>query len=421
MISANSATTGPDFQGLNDGAPFDLNNPAGTSPPLLNTTENRHRARIRARLGITANITDNFTAGFRLATGNTTNPVTTNQNLGTTLNKNNFLLDRAYIEYRPVEQATLWLGRFASPWLSNELVWDEDLNFDGVAAQTRAAFNRSLTLVSTVGAFPIETTLFNAPDNTSIKQDSRNKWLYGAQGVLGWRPTSQFELQYGVAYYRFDAIQGALSTPCVALSSADPCSSDLSRPGFLQQGNTLYALRDLVPVTANPPVFQYYGLATPFRLYNLTVRMDAALFSPWHIIADGEYVINTAFDSGRIAAKNPVNNLGPSPDGGITPGTFDGGNVAWQGRLTLGYPKLVNRWDWNVSAAYRYVESDSLVDAFTDSDFHLGGTNAKGYVIGAGIGLARNVNLYARWLSASEITGAPYSVDVVLVDLNAQF
>ena len=285
----------------------------------------------------------------------------------------------------------------------------------------RLSFNRSLTLTTTAGAFPIETTLFNSPENSSVKQDSRNKWLYGAQASVEWRPTRDFELQYGAAYYRFDAIQGELSTPCVALSSADPCSSDMSRPGFLQQGNTLFALRDLVPVTTNPPVFQYYGLATPFRLYNLTARMDAALFNPWHIILDGEYVINTAFDRNRIVAKNPVNNLGPSPDGGVTPGKFDGGNVGWLARLTFGHPSLVNRWDWNVSAGYRYLESDAVVDAFTDSDFHLGGTNAKGYMVGAGIGLARNVNLYARWLSASEITGAPYSVDVVLVDFNAQF
>jgi len=53
--------------------------------------------------------------------------------------------------------------------------------------------------------------------------------------------------------------------------------------------------------------------------------------------------------------------------------------------------------------------------------FHLGGTNAKGYVVGGGLGIAHNVNLFARWLSTTEISGSPYSNDVVLVDLNAQF
>ena len=65
--------------------------------------------------------------------------------------------------------------------------------------------------------------------------------------------------------------------------------------------------------------------------------------------------------------------------------------------------------------------SDAVVDAFNDSDFRLGGTNAKGYVVGGGVGVAHNVNLVARWLSATEVTGPPYSFDIVMVDLNAQF
>ena len=56
-----------------------------------------------------------------------------------------------------------------------------------------------------------------------------------------------------------------------------------------------------------------------------------------------------------------------------------------------------------------------------DSDLHEGGTNAKGYVVGASLGIAHNVDLTAKWLSASEVTSLPYTVDVVQVDLNARF
>jgi hypothetical protein len=60
-------------------------------------------------------------------------------------------------------------------------------------------------------------------------------------------------------------------------------------------------------------------------------------------------------------------------------------------------------------------------DAFTDSDFHLGGTNARGFIVGGSLGLARNTWLGLRWLSANEVTGAPYSVDVVQLDLSTEF
>ena len=138
LFDSRNSSAFPNFAALNAGAPFDLNNAASTPPPILNTTQNRDRMRIRARLGLDIDVADGLTAGLRLATGNTTNPVTTNQTLGTTLNKQNFLLDRAYLDYHPADWLQVWVGRFASPWLSSELVWDDDINFDGVAARLRA-------------------------------------------------------------------------------------------------------------------------------------------------------------------------------------------------------------------------------------------------------------------------------------------
>jgi hypothetical protein len=223
-----------------------------------------------------------------------------------------------------------------------------------------------------------------------------------------------------VAYYHFDKIEGKLSSPCTVFSAADPCDTDDSRPGFMQQGNTLFAIRDLVSVAANPPLFQYYGLASEFHELNANARFDFAHFDPIHVVVDADYTRNAAFSWSKISALNPVNNRGASPAaGGVGP--FDGGGTAYQGRLLFGYPAVHEWGDWNLGIAYRYLESDSVVDAFTDSDFHLGGTNAKGYIFGGQFGIGHNVNLQARWLSATEVSGPPYSVDVVLVDFNAQF
>ena len=410
----------PNFAALDAGAPFDLNNSAGTPPPLLDTTLDRQRMRIRARLGFNVAISDEFNAGIRLATGNTTNPVTTNQTLGTTLNKYNFLLDRAFVTYQPAPWAKLWGGRFENPFMSTDLVWDEDIAFDGVAAQVARDVFSHFTLFSAGGAFPIENTVFNFPDNSSIKQNSRDKWLYAGQLGVGWQPTSAYEFKAGVAYYHFNSLEGKLSSACTVFSAADPCDTDNSRPGFLQQGNTLFAIRDLVSVAPSPPLFQYYGLATPFHELDVTARFDYGGFNPVHVIVDADYERNLAFNETKVAATNPVDNRGASPpSGGVGP--FEGGGTAYQGRLTLGYPTVRERGDWNLGVAYRYLESDSVVDAFTDSDFHLGGSNAKGYTFSGTFGIGHNVNLMARWLSATEVSGPPYSVDVVLVDLNAQF
>ena len=90
-------------------------------------------------------------------------------------------------------------------------------------------------------------------------------------------------------------------------------------------------------------------------------------------------------------------------------------------RLTVGSPEMKARWDWNASLAYKYVESDAVVDGLTDSDFGLGGTNLKGFILGGNLQLAKNVKAGMRWMSADSIAGAPFSEDTFLVDLIARF
>jgi hypothetical protein len=70
---------------------------------------------------------------------------------------------------------------------------------------------------------------------------------------------------------------------------------------------------------------------------------------------------------------------------------------------------------------YRSLEGDAVMDAFNDPDFHVGGTNAKGYTIGAKYGLGPGVWVRLRWMSADEIDGPPLSIDVLQLDLNAKF
>lgn len=410
----------PNFLALNAGQPFDLNNAAGTPPPLLNTTEGRQRSRLRFRLGVNAELFEGLTAGLRLATGDLVTVTSENQTLGSTFNKYNILLDNAFLNYRPNSSLAFWVGRFNNPWFSTDLVWWPDLDFDGVMAQFNHQLFRGVSVFSTAGAFPIQNTVFNFPDNSSDKQNSRDKWLYGAQAGLDWQPSRNYDVKLGAAYYYFDRVEGQLSSACTVFSAADPCNTDISRPGYQQGGNTLFAIRDLVSVATNPPAFQYYGLSTSFRELNITGRVDIANFAPIHVVLDGDYVTNLAFNAAKVAATNPVNNRGPSPNG-TTVGPYQGGNMGFQARLTFGYPAVSERWQWNLFGAYKRVESDAVVDAFNDPDFHLGGTNAKGYIFGGTVGLGHNLNLLARWLSSSEVTGSPYSVDVVQVDLNAKF
>ena len=73
--------------------------------------------------------------------------------------------------------------------------------------------------------------------------------------------------------------------------------------------------------------------------------------------------------------------------------------------------------------------SDAVLDAFTDSDLGLGGTNLMGYTLGLLYGLDRGTTFGVRYLSARTLdspTVRPaakdkYAIDVLQVDLNVRF
>ena len=142
---------------------------------VSNSTENSNRARIRARLGLLANITHGVSAGFRLTTGNTSDPVSTNQTLGNYGNKYSLVFDRAYLKLDPWESVTASAGRIPNPFYSTDLVWDEDFNFEGVAASWRTSESsiRSFRPFLTLGAFALQQLEQN---DTLLAKD---KWFWG--------------------------------------------------------------------------------------------------------------------------------------------------------------------------------------------------------------------------------------------------
>jgi hypothetical protein len=165
--------------------------------------------------------------------------------------------------------------------------------------------------------------------------------------------------------------------------------------------------------------FQYFGLASAFREVDVSGRVDFGYFHPINIVLDGEFVDNTAFNKSAVGAV-AVNNIGGSLSS-TTPGSYAGGNIGWMTRLTVGHEELKQFGDWNVNVGYKYLESDAVVDAFADADFGLGGTNLKGYLLGANFALTPSVWTSLRWLSADSIAGPTYDVDVLMLDLNAKY
>ncbi|MGH6612752.1 putative porin [Sphingomonas sp.] len=408
------------FQAINAGAGYNINDLSSqVSAPYLNTTKNRTRANIRARLGLRARIDSWITGEIRVATGGDNSPISTNQTLGGNgqFGKYAIWLDRANIRLQPVKGATLDLGRFANPFWTSELLFDEDLNFDGVALSGRAALNGQLTVFGTLGAFPIFNTDFNFGSNDVGAFSSKDKYLAAAQAGVEFAASDHVKLAVAASYYEFKNVQGEVSSPCPF--DQDACDTDASRPQFVRTGNSLFPIRNIdfagAPNPATAPEVQYFGLASKYRILNAHAALDLGFFAPVGIRLEADFVKNLGFDRKLVAAR-AVNNLGPG-----NPGVWAGGDTGWFGNLIIGKSQLTESGDWHASIGYRRIESDAVLDAFTDSDFHLGGTNAKGFILGGSYAIAKDTALSARWLSSDAITGIPYSNDVIQLDLTTRF
>ncbi|MEQ1740045.1 MAG: putative porin [Methyloglobulus sp.] len=397
-----------------------INNAGGVTAAgldgFLNTTDDRHRFRQRLRLGIDAKVTDNLKAGIRLATSNIPDPVSTNQSLGNMGGHYDFNVDRAYLKYDAVnDEGFKWLtlsgGRIANPWYvgggeftgGSELVWDTDLSFEGFAATARHSLGSSGSLLdkhdasrevyATIGGFPLQET----------ELSSHGKWLVGGQVGVDWGFNNQDALRAGIAYFDYINLEAQPNKNNPPVCNTNLSDNRFSVPQFMQFGNSVAVICN---DNANdlPGLF---GLASDYNIINANISYDYARFAPHHIIFAADYAKNIGFD------ESAVQNLAGR--------VIEDKTNAWQVRIDFGWPKVERASQWNVFALYKYVERDAVLDAFSDSDFHLGGTNAKGWVIGGNYGLMKNVWFTGRWLSTDVITGPKFGNDVLQLDLNAKF
>jgi hypothetical protein len=375
---------------------------AKTTYPFLNTTEDRYRLRLRARLGVEADLTPTLRAFVRLASGSLTDPGSESQTFGTYMQRYTIGIDQAFVVWdsSPADQlafTTAQLGRMSNPWFTpTELVFARDLSFEGLTGTFRLGWgegdaDRSHVYL-TLGGFPVTEVPY-----TSQLNDNQGKWLAAAQlGTnLRWADGAD-HLRLGAAYFDFLHVTGQQNAP-------DSTLLNYTAPAFIRYGNSVFNISN----STTDNTVDLFGLAAKFRLVDVAANYDHN-FGLYSLGLTGEAVRNIGYNRSEVEALT----------GQIMPSKEDTGYV---GELSFGHP-IVDRFGfWRVAVGYRYVKRDAVIDAFTDADFHEGGTNAAGYYFWTSFGVARNAWVRLRYLSANEIDGPRYGLDIIQLDLNARF
>ncbi len=372
-----------------------------------NVSEDRQRLRARLRVGLEAELGGGFNLGMRLASGPLRSPTSTNQTLGVSSTRYNVGIDQAYIRWSGVNRGAsqslaVSAGRFANPWLSTGLVWDNDVMFEGVAASYRMALQRdqlnSRFAYATFGAFPIEEV--EAEDD---------KWLLAAQAGLEWRFESGSRLKTGLAYYDFRNIRGQQNEFGSALN-------DYTAPRFLVRGNTLVDIRNDNDTSTN-----LFALAADYQLASVTAQFDWQVSPAYRATLTADYVKNIGYDADEIRARGGSLLVSAQLNADGSPADPVERNEGYQFELGFGSTSMQRDGAWRAFVGYRYLQRDAVLDAYTDSNFRLGGTDAKGFFLGGEYSFSPRVGLMGRYLSGDSIDGLPYGVDVWQLDLNSRF
>jgi hypothetical protein len=161
--------------------------------------QNRHR--IRARLGLEAQVDDEWGIGFRIASGSA-DPVSTNQTLEDSFSSKELWLDLAYFRWHPklIKGSNILGGKIKNPFYKvgdNQLIWDSDLNPEGIAGQYKVPFGTQTELQINGGGFWV--------DESAAGVDTL---LWGIQGYLKYMIGNPDYVLGGVGYYDYSGIKG---------------------------------------------------------------------------------------------------------------------------------------------------------------------------------------------------------------------
>jgi hypothetical protein len=363
---------------------------------VTNTSEDRTRLRLRARFGVSSQIADDWTGALRLSTGTLVGPVSTSSTAGDPSDRYGIKLDRAFLRWAPAPWASVTAGRGPNPFFSSEAQFAPDLGFDGVSTTLGAEFAPGWRAFGTAGWFALRENSLGA-----------DRSLLGTQLGASWRPAgSRFSGRLAFARYDYRNAEGTsdttnFGTPLYALTEYER--------GYRQKGNTLFRINNAPQDTSS----SRFGLASKFEVDAITASFDFTHFDPVTINYTFEYLRNRGWNEADIADRTG----GSIPK--LTRGLYH--------RIGIGQSVIRKRHDWQFWLSWRDVGADATLDALTDPEFMLGGTNVRGYSIGFNYGLEPRLVGGLRWYSGRQAAsapyaaGLPYALDVLQIELNGRF
>jgi hypothetical protein len=209
------------------------------------------RERVRARLGVYSEINPQLDAGIRVATGSSADERSTNQDLNNYFTKKTLWMDLAYLDWHPTAINNLHLigGKMNQPWVNmGDVIWDGDINPEGVAATYKLPLGGSTELFGSTGYYNLSDNVDG--EGVQFRHDLR---LYTGQLGARFVPIDGVKVTVGGSLYAYDNDKDVRQT------SASTNQTALAVNGNTSNQFTLWEGFGQIDLTRLPIPLAFYG------------------------------------------------------------------------------------------------------------------------------------------------------------------
>jgi len=337
-----------------------------------NKAYNQHRGRYRLRFFVDAKVNEKVYMGFGFASGSSADPRSTNQTFTDNNGKKNLYIDYVFAEYNASENLAFTAGRTKNPlWLTSDMLWDTDVNLEGLSARLNYPAGYNWQLFANAGFIMLN----------ELANDPQDPYLLFAQPGVSWRDSEGvYDFKAGAAVYAFNHVKHS------AALAHRPSAGD----GY-QQSNTLVSSK-----------YKYgYDAVSPEAEFN------ANILDPVGVPLLGRFGYNVSYLG---VFGNYIQALGHGRN-----------NSGWLGGLKIGQRKVEDAGQWQLRWSLRRLEADAWLDNYPDSDFYGGSVNVQGQETLLTLGLLRDFALDLDYYSARPVKGSLKGERLFQADINLKF
>ncbi len=375
----------------NSGAPSTL----VTNP---NDAQQRNRARYRVRLGLRGTLVNDFFFGLRLETS--ASPRSTNVTFGDDSGpfgktSDAAFIGQAYLGYSGLKDIRLTAGRMPNPFVTTSMVWDGDINPEGLAQQYKHTFNLSFG-----GGTAVAETETYSKDRKSY---------VAAASTQPTNMTIDVFANFGQFIYDDSNPENPLGNPAVAGGRRVP-ENDAYLLGW-QVGAKFNFTRTTYFQLA-PTLYNYTGNGNDFNLLfsgDPSFRVGNTTTVPNQNGINSLLVFNMPAEFGFTVGETPIRifsdfavNL-DAADRARAAGhpEEDDERYAYQVGVQVGRIRAAR--DWQIAAFWQHAEQYSLDPNLVDSDIFESRVNMEGVAIQAGYALSDAVTFNLTYAYGEQI------------------